>query len=223
MRIALAGGGNEQDSAHIDQCFREWLGPKGSLLYIPIALNWPAAKYATAYRWLCEVFRPSGALNIHMWTNLEDHDSNEIFDYAGIYIGGGNTYLLLDSLRRTGLDSAITEFARDNRPVYGGSAGAAVLGKSIETIDHIDVNEVGLTDMTGLDLLRGHSVWVHYEEQHRELAESYSESHDEDLVVLTERTGVAFEDGEFRSVGHEPASVVDRDGWRILPGRSPGE
>ena len=54
-------------------------------------------------------------------------------------------------------------FALRGGVVYGGSAGAIVLGANISTCAHMDHNDVGITDMHGLDLLDGHAVWCHYQ------------------------------------------------------------
>jgi hypothetical protein len=46
--------------------------------------------------------------------------------------------------------------------VYGGSAGTIVLGSDISTAAHMDVNEIGIADTRGFDLVHGHSIWCHY-------------------------------------------------------------
>ena len=216
MRIAIAGGGGREDSVRIDRYFAGWLGGEGTLLYIPVALGWPRARYAEAYDWIRGVFKPHGLSRIHMWTSLEDHRADELFDFAGVYLGGGNTFWLLDLLRRTRFDAALVARASANYPIYGGSAGAVVLGEDIATVDHLDVNEVGITDTKGLGLLDGASIWVHYEDDQRHRVDAYRQSHPEDLLVMTERSGIVLEADTCLSVGYEPAFCVDEAGWHRL-------
>jgi len=50
-----------------------------------------------------------------------------------IYIGGGNTFKLLKELKESGFDKELLKFIKEGKPVYGGSAGALILGKNILT------------------------------------------------------------------------------------------
>ena len=79
-----------------------------------------------------------------------------------MYIGGGNTFRLLAEIRKYGFEPALQDFAYRGKPIYGGSAGAAILGRDIRTVNHIDNDDVGLMNTSALDLANGHSVWVHY-------------------------------------------------------------
>jgi dipeptidase E len=217
MTLAIAGGGGREDSVPIDRHFAGWIGGDGTLLYIPVALGWPDGRYAEAYDWVRGVFEPYGISRIEMWTSLDDHRPDALFGFSGVYLGGGNTYRLLNSLRRTGFDGALADYAVADRPIYGGSAGAVVLGRNIATVDHLDANDVGLTDTAGLNLLDGASVWVHYTDDQRPLVAAYRQSHAEDLLVMSERSGIARTPDGWWSVGYEPAFVVDDAGWRALP------
>jgi dipeptidase E len=216
MRIAIAGGGGREDSVRIDRYFAGWIGGEGTLLYIPVALGWPRARYADADDWIRGVFEPYGVSRIHMWMSLEHHRPDELFDFTGAYLGGGNTFRLLNLLRRTGFGAALAEFASANRPIYGGSAGAVVLGEDIATVDHLDDNAVGITETAGLGLLNGASVWVHYENDQRHRVDAYCRSHPEDLLVMTERSGIVLEADICLTVGYEPAFLVDEAGWQRL-------
>lgn len=91
-----------------------------------------------------------------------------------LIITGGNTFKLLNHLRKSGLDRAIVEFWNKDEVVLSGfSAGAIVLSPSIETarIDG-DVNEPGLTDLTGLKIVN-FEIWPHYEPDQTEKVADY--------------------------------------------------
>lgn len=83
-----------------------------------------------------------------------------------VMITGGNTFKLLNHLRLSGLDKAIIELWQKGGVVLAGfSAGAIVLTPSIRTAKtgEGDVNELGLTDLTGLGIV-DFEVFVHYDE-----------------------------------------------------------
>jgi dipeptidase E len=112
-----------------------------------------------------------------------------------LVITGGNTFKLLDNLRKSGLDKAIVEFSRKSEFVLAGfSAGALVLTPTIEicNLPNYDENLVGLKDLTGLGLV-DFEVFPHYNEaEHKQLLEEYRkttkhevrEITNEDLLVI---------------------------------------
>lgn len=96
-----------------------------------------------------------------------------------LVITGGNTFKLLNHLRKSGLDKAIIDFWKKNGVVLVGfSAGAIVLSPSIETAStgYGDVNEIGLTDLSGLRIV-DFEIWPHYKpDQAQEVADYKSKN-----------------------------------------------
>jgi dipeptidase E len=96
-----------------------------------------------------------------------------------LMITGGNTFKLLNHLKKSGLDKAIIEFWKKDGVVLAGfSAGAIVLSPSIETARTGcgDVDELGLTDLSGLGIV-DFEIWPHYEsDQAQEVADYKSKS-----------------------------------------------
>ena len=64
-----------------------------------------------------------------------------------VFVSGGNTFFLLQELRRTGADRLIVEHIASGKVYIGSSAGSVVLSKNIEYIRHMD----SLDDAPGLD------------------------------------------------------------------------
>ncbi|MCQ4265284.1 peptidase S51 [Stutzerimonas stutzeri] len=60
----------------------------------------------------------------------------ECGDY--IYVSGGNTFFLLQELKRTGADSLIVEHVKAGKCYVGESAGSAVLAPGIEYLQALD-------------------------------------------------------------------------------------
>lgn len=75
---------------------------------------------------------------------------------------GGNTFKLLKEIKESKFDILLEKYLKNVGFVYGGSAGAIIFGKSIETSSHADKNIVGLTELSGLNMLNGFDVWCHY-------------------------------------------------------------
>ena len=134
----LGGGGHEQllDKAFAAAC-------SGPLVYWPFAMA-DHPEFSTCEAWLRRAFEPLGLDDINTWPSLGGRDLAELRGAAGLYIGGGNTYLLLFELQSHGALAAVRSLAAAGLPVYGASAGAAVLGSTIETIAHLDPNAVGI-------------------------------------------------------------------------------
>ncbi|MGW6979076.1 Type 1 glutamine amidotransferase-like domain-containing protein [Streptomyces sp. NPDC054932] len=55
-----------------------------------------------------------------------------------IFVGGGNTFYLLQEARRSGFDTMLREFIEDGTPYIGSSAGSVLLGPTIEPIKMMD-------------------------------------------------------------------------------------
>jgi dipeptidase E len=95
------------------------------------------------------------SLDIAGWSGSALAEDLASFDV--LYIQGGNTFHLLDQMRRSGADRIIQELVAGHGTVYCGvSAGSIVAGPEIGIAawsPDWDRNEVDLTDLTGLRLV----------------------------------------------------------------------
>jgi dipeptidase E len=71
-----------------------------------------------------------------------------------VFLGGGNTFVLLDELRKSHFDELLIRMHHTGKILIGESAGALVLGPTIEPIRFIDEPERApeLSEFTGLCL-----------------------------------------------------------------------
>jgi dipeptidase E len=214
-KVALAGGGGAADSRLLDEVFAAWTGSQGQVLYLPIALR-GMRPFEACYRWMRETFAPLGITRISMWTDLAEGVDVNLDEFASVYIGGGNTYALMAEILASGFDRRLVEYVRHGGVVYGGSAGAAVLGRDLRTVNHMDRNTVGLVETAGLDLAGGHSVWCHYRPADDGLIDDFIQQTGLPVLAISERTGIAIEAGEMHRVGFEPAYRIDARGKRSL-------
>jgi dipeptidase E len=211
IKVALAGGGDPEDSRPLDEVFAAWMGSQGRLLYWPVALR-GMRPFPSCLEWITEALAPLNISDISMWTDLSSHQANELDEYDAVLVGGGNTFSLLAELQESGFERHLKTFIQRGKPVYGGSAGAIVLGCDIRTAQHFDRNNSILLGTKGLDLAKGHAIWPHYRPQHDALIVEYVQQYQQPVLAIPERSGIAIEDTELRTVGYEPSYRFDGNG-----------
>ncbi|MFH1307624.1 MAG: Type 1 glutamine amidotransferase-like domain-containing protein [archaeon] len=84
-----------------------------------------------------------------------------------IYFCGGNTYYLLDRIRKTGIDKLIKNSVKKGILYLGVSAGSIIAGKSIEIAGwgiEGDINEVNLKNLSGLKFTNI-AIFPHYKDK----------------------------------------------------------
>ncbi len=97
-------------------------------------------------------------------TNIEDLDLRsknqeeleEIFDSSDIiFVNGGNTFFLLDWMRKSGFDKALKKYLSEDKLYVGVSAGGIVVTPniSIAGVEFGDPNNIGMQDFTGLNIV----------------------------------------------------------------------
>lgn len=90
------------------------------------------------------------------------HDTKEIArcleDCDYIYVSGGNTFFLMQELRKTGTDKLIAEQVKNGKPYIGESAGAMVVSPSIEYAKEMDIPPSQTSDFKGLNIVEFYPV-----------------------------------------------------------------
>ncbi|MHA7136743.1 Type 1 glutamine amidotransferase-like domain-containing protein [Rossellomorea arthrocnemi] len=206
INIFLSGGGNEEQTEMIDKEFVKTIDQNKSLLYIPIAMQ-GEIPYEDCYKWIHSVFNPLGINEIEMWTDLEAESPEDLRKFSSIYIGGGNTFYLLNTLRETGFDTILKEFVDNQGIVYGGSAGAIILGRDSLTASHMDSNDTNLKTFEGFNYIDSYSVWCHYETSHDDLIKEYVNKYGYSVIALPEETGMVISEGGMKVIGSSPAYI----------------
>jgi len=97
-------------------------------------------------------------------TNIEDVDLRsksqkeieDIFDRSDIiFVNGGNTFFLLDCMRKTGFEKALKKFLSEDKLYVGVSAGGIVVTPTIAIagVEPGDPNNIGMQNFTGLNIV----------------------------------------------------------------------
>lgn len=209
MKIFLSGGGSGEKSLLLDRKFAETLDKTKPLLYIPIAIDKLKHPYSECFKWIKGLFNPLGVGEIELWTeeDLAKRQESEISKYSGVYIGGGNTFYLLSELKKSRFFNKLKKIINSGIPVYGGSAGAVVLGKSILTSP--DENFVKIKDCSGMDLVDGYSIICHFDKNKKEnSAENFKVRK---TIALPEDCGLYVTESQIEVVGQGSAYLPDKD------------
>jgi dipeptidase E len=193
--IILAGGGNKEQSLIVDKFFLSKIDNNKHLLYIPLAMNPEKHPFSGCLNWIKSIFSPLGFEDIDMWTDLHDKKYEDLLEYNAIYIGGGNTFRLLSIIKSSGFFSTLKKFIENGGLIYGGSAGAVILGQNISTSS--DENKVDLKDIKGLDVLSKYAIKCHYNSDMYNFMDKLAKDSNMPIIAIPEDAGLFFDGNVF--------------------------
>lgn len=183
-KLFLAGGGTEKSSRAVDSEFASLVIDNKSVVYIPNAAD--KKQYSRYLKWFRKTMSPLGISKIEVWDDLKPR--LPISKLGGIYLGGGNTPKLLKELNESAFDSFLSRAILRGVPVYGGSAGAIVLGLDIRTAP--EAIGIKKKNARGLNMVGLYSVACHYtlekEEQIRQIGKAIGTR----IIAIPETAGV---------------------------------
>ena len=159
MKIFLCGGGGGEVAKKATIKFGSLIDKKKPLLYIPLAME--EYRYDSCLEWIKKEMSLINVTNIEMVTSGKELSEKNLEDYCAIYIGGGNTYKLLKDIKESNSFEKIQKYINNDGIIFGGSAGAIIFGKDIDSCRTQDPNNVELKDTKGFDVLHGYSLLCH--------------------------------------------------------------
>lgn len=207
-RIFLGGGGNEIDAKPLDERFVQTINNLGlmGIAYIPLAMR--QEKFVGAFQWFEPQFKDK-VQKLEMWTDLSEISLRDLHRIGALYIGGGDTIRLMERIHSSGFVPTLRQFIAEQGIVYGGSAGAIILGKDLRTAP--ESGKYNLSDYSGLNLLSGYSVACHYTPDQRQHYKDLGKNIDTPILALSEKSGVVIGDGETQVVGNGEVALFAND------------
>lgn len=208
MKLILNGGGDGKHVESARKLLNSLIDNNKKILYVPLA--WPDSNYNKCLEFMINELSDVSSLGIEMITTGEEIVSKNLNDYACIYIGGGNTYKLLSILKESGAFEKIKNYLiNDDGIVYGGSAGAIIFGKDLDSCNTDDDNEVGLIDNTGFNLINGYSLLCHFtnrNEERTKLSRKYllELSKTKPIYAIPEEDTIYIDDDKIEFIGSRP-------------------
>ena len=218
MALFLNGGGTGKQVIESYHLFKEKADTKKPLLYIPLAME--EKKYPSCLKWITEEMADYHFPKIDMVTSVEELASKDFNKYGAIFIGGGDTYKLLADLKSYSIYEKIQKFLTVGGTIFGGSAGAIIFGKDLDSCTHEDKNTVGLKDTTGFNQAFGAYIGAHYQngdpEREKKATEAFTKlSFKGPVVVLPEEDTLMIDKSEVRVIGSRTFYIF-KEGIRYM-------
>ncbi|MCG3138040.1 MAG: Peptidase E [Phycisphaerae bacterium] len=209
-RLVLMGGGDPEEIALGLAVLRARLAVDAQVWF------WPQASYPDFYssyeQFIQQAWSLAGgaAAQLQMITDIRSAVLGQQAPPAAVYLGGGNTFLLMDGLRRNQADCWLRDFNAGGGWLAGNSAGAIILADDLRHA--ADRNVVGVTDFSGLGLLLHWRVWCHYrpEDHDHDLHTLLAHADDQTTIMALADEAVALiQDGQLLSAGRQPILCIN--------------
>jgi len=119
-----------------------------------------------------------------------------------VYVEGGNTFYLLDWVRKSGFDGEVKRFLENGGVYVGVSAGSMIAGPNIETAGwkHADNNFIGLKDLIAMGLV-DFAISPHFDETVAEAVRAAAAKAGYPSVALTDVQAILVNGDDVRIVG----------------------
>lgn len=177
----------------------DFFGPRRRVAFVTAATLDGEAAYFERVRATLEPALPEGAGLELLHLRWDRDPLATLADAEALFMGGGNTYALLQRLRGAGLLEAIRARVAAGMPYAGASAGSNVAGPTILTTN--DWNVVGLDRFDALGLV-GFNINPHYKEADPAMA-AFSETRDDRIR-------------EYHVVNANPVLGLEEGAWVVV-------
>jgi len=220
-RIYLSGGGDKKQSLLLDKFLFKNIPKNGSLLYIPTALIGHTL-YSNTQEWIKSVLELHNRTDIQITTakDISKFNIESLFNFDTIYIGGGNTWRLIYEFENLHFSELLIQYYKHGGNIYGGSAGAIILGKRLDTQD--DINNINYNKLLGLNILQNFSITCHYNTKLTNKYKKWTLDKKLPLICLPEDSGLIIEGDKAQCIGHTACTIISSTGilTNIIPGKT---
>lgn len=195
MKLFLCGGGSGKQIIFALNKFSSLLDKSKPILYIPLAFE--NNDYESCSKWFEEEIKFMGVNSFEMVRSSKELSQKDFNKYSALFIGGGNTYKLLKELKSNSNFEKINKYLKNNGIIFGGSAGAIIFGKDINSCLIDDGNIVDLEDCSGFNYLNNFSILCHFNKsnfkRNKKYLMNYSNKYktlylpEEDVILITDK------------------------------------
>jgi dipeptidase E len=205
MRLLLLSNSTNFGSGYLDhaiEAIRGFFGPARRIAFVPFALHDQAAYLARARtRFAAEGMDVAGL-------TPDAAGLATLAEVEGIFVGGGNTFRLLERLQRSGLLEAIRERVVRGLPYMGASAGTNVASPTLKTTNDMPIVQPASFAAMGLVPFQINPHYLDAEPSSRHMGETredrlreYLEENELPVVGLREGGWLRREGGSLRLEG----------------------
>ncbi|MDE1977180.1 MAG: dipeptidase PepE [Elusimicrobia bacterium] len=193
-RVQLHAGGPLSSSAKA--ALAAFFGERRKVAFLTAASLNNEESYFERVRQALEPAQPQGAGLSLLHLRWDRQPLETLGRAEALFVGGGNTYALLQRLQSSGLLDAVRDKVRAGLPYAGSSAGSNVAGPNILTTN--DWNVVGLSRFDALGLVP-FNINPHYKEADPAMAR-FSETRDDRIA-------------EYHAVRANPVLGIEEGSW----------
>jgi dipeptidase E len=199
-QIFISGGGDIPETKELDRKYFSLLKNNSKILYIPVAMGVDLIGYEGCYDWFSSLIGTyCNDKDVDFTMLLEDDEIPEFSGFDAIYIGGGNTFALLNYVKKRGLNEKFIEYIDNGGIIYGGSAGAIIFGKDIRTVE--EENNEDYQYHSGMNLFNDYSIICHYEENLDSKIFETLNKIKTPILALPENAGLILKNNEIEIIG----------------------
>jgi dipeptidase E len=147
MRLLLLSNSTNYGAGYLDHAMdavRDFLGGRRRLVFVPFALK-DAASYTAKAR---ARFEPDGIEVVGLTADAAGADL--LASAEAVFVGGGNTFRLLDRLQRAGLLDVLRRRASEGMLYLGASAGTNIAAPTIKTTNDMPIVQPAGFEALGL-------------------------------------------------------------------------
>ena len=143
-------------------------------------------------------------LTYHFINISENRDLSEVLlNYGIIYICGGNTFYILDRIRKTGVDKFLLESINRNLLYVGLSAGSIIMCPDIEVAGigpDGDDNDICLSDLKGFNIVP-FSIYPHYKDEDKLFVEKFFNDNNKPVIAINDNQAIFVKKNNFTLMG----------------------
>jgi len=203
MKLYLCGGGSGNQILKALSKFSKKIDKTKPILYVPLAME--ESKYNSCYEWFKEEIKNMNLTDFEMVKSSLELSKKDFTNYSAIFIGGGNTYKLLNEIKQNSNYEKIYDYLNNGGTIFGGSAGAIIFGNDINCCLLDDKNNIGLKNTEGFNFLNNYSILCHLKnknfKKNRKYLEEYSKKYK--LLYLPEEDVILIENKKVSILGNK--------------------
>jgi dipeptidase E len=221
MKLLLISSSNVHGYGYLDHAepfIRDFLGPIRRVAFIPFAATDHAGYVKTVSGRMARM-----EVDVVEVTGIDDLDRAD-----AIFVGGGNTFRLLNTLYDRKLLDPIRERVRGGMPYIGSSAGTNIAAPTIKTTNDMPVVWPPSLDALAFVPFQINPHYLdpdptskHQGETREERIRDFHEDNDAMVVGLREGSLLRVDDAGVQLIGSSPARIFERgkDAYEIDVGR----
>lgn len=131
----------------------------------------------------------------------------DLSEFDVVYMAGGNTFHIMDKIRKLGLVEKVKGFVSAGGIYFGVSAGSVMAGPNINIASPWDENDIGLADFVGFNFI-DFAICPHYENKDNEIIKQRQKDLKIKVRPLTDDQAFLVKDGEIALIGKGEEIII---------------